>query len=325
MLAERKKTRGASRRIGDNGDQPAGDRLETGNGLDLDLGGMDVEVGIMQDLQHLVAPEEAEDRRIRKRGAVLLQLVAKRSGAGEDQLDPVAVTGAADALDQDGVGFFLAVATGKKDHKTVAEGLRLIGLAGDKALIDPVGDDEGGRFLPDGLLKGLTDKFGGIVDRVAVTVDLFPENTVNAAVEALGVHHKHVRGKILGLAVKSGRDRIAERPGDFDGLPRHRKGREQMNDVGALDPLSDQSGIRLCDRDAVLFDVVVQRAEVELFQNNVAVLPLPFLVGANDGNVVAFGLEGADQVHGGDGRSIVFLPENVADQSDFHDVRSPCR
>ena len=139
VLTEGKEPRRTPRRIGNDRDKTAGDRFKAGYRLNLDLGGMNVKVGIIQHVKHLLAAEEPEQRLIfQLLCRILPKLLLKRSVAGKNQLYPVGILRFRGSIDKNPVRLLLAVPSGKENDESVPEILRLFGRAADKAFVDAV-------------------------------------------------------------------------------------------------------------------------------------------------------------------------------------------
>ena len=69
---------------------------------------------------------------------------------------------------------------------------------------------------------------------------------------------------------------------------------------------------------SVFLNIFVEYSEIYLFYDVKALVAPAILIGANDAHVVTLGFERPYQVHGCNGRAVVFLAENITDYCNFH-------
>ena len=135
---------GAQRRLGHQRREASAERLEQRHPLQLDLGGVDQEIGRAHQRRHLVLLDDADLRRHRQRGRQAPQPVLLRPVPAEDELDARGVARAAHRLD-DHVDPLLGRQPRDREHQEPVPVARLaLGRPGVELRRDPVGDDVGG-------------------------------------------------------------------------------------------------------------------------------------------------------------------------------------
>ena len=68
-------------------------------------------------------------------------------------------------------------------------------------------------------------------------------------------------------------------------------------------------------------DVAIEGAEVDAWDDKVPRLAPFVLIGANDMDLVALALHVAHLIHGGNGRAVIFFPQDFADECNDHNKK----
>lgn len=284
---------------GDDGDAAAGDGLNGGDGLNLGVGAVDVDVGLVQQLHELGAGVEAEVSGNLQVGGEGLVLVLERAGAGEDELDLVLEVGALDGLDEDVLALLMGVAADHGDDELVLPLGGSLHLLGDEVLVDAVGNDvELGLVMMAAEFVG--DELGGAVDELELVVVAELEPLEDALGNEGEVVELQVVGDVLGLDVEGAGDGDLHLPGDVGALGAEAVGDHEVDEVAALEGSSEDVLVGVAVAQGVLagalLDGVVDLGDDEL------VLLLD--AGSDDDDGMAVLSEDLDGSSGGDGDSV---------------------
>ena len=208
VLAQRELGRGGHVALGNHRHQSAGERLHAGDGLNLHIRCMHVQVAHVDQVHQIFLGIEPEDGWIRQllRHATVLRFL--RTVTGQNELDVLRVLRQQAGLDE----HVLALLLGQSSHHQDAELALQLRDLGDvlvlEALADAVGDHVA---LP--LVMVLLQLIGNKLTRAVDVVHLLVEELAKCPIKEIGheaaTTHSQVVGDILRLAVEGGGARNA--------------------------------------------------------------------------------------------------------------------
>ena len=117
-----------ARGIIDHGNESAAYSLKAGDSLDLNLGRMNVQVGIIDYFEQLITGIETQHRFIRQYAAAFNYLFLLRAITCKNELNPIAVFGHIRRFDKNSMALFLAVPPCKQDNELVLIFRRFFGF-----------------------------------------------------------------------------------------------------------------------------------------------------------------------------------------------------
>ena len=170
----------------------------------------------------------------------------------------------------------------------------------------------------DDRFKGVADKLGRVMDTVAVAIEISIKHVIGDPIGGGKILHKDMTGEVLRLAVKSRREREPQLMSKPSRGRAEREGHHDMDMIHAVERRCQDVPVRIRQRDAVFGYIRVQRSEIQCGNNIKVLLSRSLRVRAYDTHIVPLFPQGADQIHGGDGRTVILFPQHVTDYGYRH-------
>ena len=160
------------------------------------------------------------------------------------------------------------------------------------------------------------------MDDVRILIHHLVAGAVDAAVDRIEILAQKVRRDVLGLAVEAGGDGLVVRLGDLHRRVRQLQHERRVHDVAVADRILEQGAVRARQRHAVALHDRVEQVEVALRHDVKALVSGLVLIGADHTHGVPLRTQIADEIHAGNGRAVVLLTQNIADNRNRHCVVS---
>lgn len=313
-LVQGEMVRGRHRGIRNDGNKSAGEGFDAGNGLALGIGGMDIEIGHVDESLELLLIIEGEDARILEIfPGEFLVLLAQRTLATENKLNLVVVAALSDGLDEKVLPLLAGIASDHDDNVFSLKTGILLDLLRCKEGRDTVGNrmDDVMVMMPDHLVG---HHLGGRMDVSCIAIEPLAEKTIYQGIDWGDMAHVDVVGNVLGLAMESRGDGDAHDLGDHADLRLEMEWEKEMDDIRSLDEFGDFLEISIGKDHAIVENEAIENRDViartgeDLIRGKVIML---FGNMADDANLVSPALKIGCRPHAGDGRAIVGSAEVV--------------
>ena len=269
--------------VADDRDETTGEGLNAGDGLNLDIGGVDVQVAHVDGLDEVLLVVEAKDGVDVELVAQGSELVLSGAGASEDEDDVIAVLRLGDSLDEDGLALLHGEAADHEDEELALQLLGALHRLGLEGGLDAVGDHvEVVAVVVASELVG--DELAGAVDALDLLVEGLTEALVDDAVGPAETLQTTVVGDVLGLDMEGGGAGDAELLGHLAGRGGELEGHVAVHDVAAGDGSSEDLLVGLSEGHALPGGDVGDEAVLVLGDD---VHVLASLAGGDDADLVA--------------------------------------
>ena len=160
------------------------------------------------------------------------------------------------------------------------------------------------------------------MDDVRILVHHLVARAVHAAVDGGRVLAQKVRRDVFRLTVKARRDGLVVCLGDLYRRVRQAQHKRCVHDVAVANRLLEDGAVHTRQRHAVALHDRVEQVEVALRHDVKALVSGLVLIGADHTHGVPLRTQIPDEIHAGNGRAVVLLTQDIADNRNRHCVVS---